>query len=94
MFHFLGFLFIIIIAVLLIGLSIIGSVVQSIFKLGRPRSGTRQYAGGYSYNNQQQSHTASQEGAIHPEEGELHPKRKKLFAEDEGEYVEFEEVKE
>lgn len=95
MFHFLGFLFIIIIAVLLIGLSIIGSVVQSIFKLGRPRSGTRQYAGGYSYNNQQQSRTSSQEEEItSPEEGEIRPKRKKLFSKDEGEYVDFEEIKE
>ena len=34
MFHFLGFLFIIIIAILLIGLSIIGTVIRSIFGLG------------------------------------------------------------
>lgn len=96
MLHFLGFLFIIIIAILLIGLSIIGSVIQGIFRIGRPRtnSGSYQNAGGYSYNNQQQSRTSSQEGTIHPEEGELRPKRKKLFAEDEGEYVEFEEIKE
>lgn len=97
MFHFLGFLFIIIIAVLLIGLSIIGSVIQSIFKLGRPRanSGTHQYTGGYSYNNQQQSRTSSQEEEItNPEEGEIRPKRKKLFSKDEGEYVDFEEIKE
>ena len=34
MFHFLGFLFIIIIAILLIGLSIIGTVIRSVFGLG------------------------------------------------------------
>ena len=38
MFHFLGFLFIIIIAILLIGLSIIGTVIRSIFGLGSRRS--------------------------------------------------------
>ena len=34
MFHILGFLFIIIIAILLIGLSIIGTVIRNIFGLG------------------------------------------------------------
>ena len=38
MFHFLGFLFIIIIAILLIGLSIIGTVIRSVFGLGGRRS--------------------------------------------------------
>lgn len=36
MFHILGFLFIIIIAILLIGLSIIGTVIRNIFGLGAP----------------------------------------------------------
>lgn len=35
MLHFLGFLFILIIAILIIGLSIIGSIVRGIFGLGR-----------------------------------------------------------
>ena len=38
MFHILGFLFIIIIAILLIGLSIIGSVIRTIFGLGGRRT--------------------------------------------------------
>ena len=58
MFHILGFLFIIIIAILLIGLSIIGTVIRNIFGLGG------------------------------------RPRHKKLFSKDEGEYVDFEEIKE
>ena len=38
MFHILGFLFIIIIAILLIGLSIIGTVIRNIFGLGGRRT--------------------------------------------------------
>lgn len=77
MFHILGFLFIIILAVLIIGLSIIGSVVRGIFRLG---NGVRRST--------PNNHTAQSE------EPEIRPKRKKIFTEDEGEYVEFEEVKE
>jgi mannose/fructose/N-acetylgalactosamine-specific phosphotransferase system component IIC len=90
MFHILGFLFIIIIAILLIGLSIIGTVVRSIFGLGGRR--TSSSSGGYAYNkNEQTSHSSSNEAE--PEEGELRPRHKKLFSKDEGEYVDFEEVK-
>lgn len=80
MFHILGFLFIIILAVLIIGLSIIGSVVRGIFRLG---NGARRTSDSTT-----NSHT------VQPEEPEIRPKRKKIFAEDEGEYVEFEEIKE
>lgn len=80
MFHILGFLFIIILAVLIIGLSIIGSVVRSIFRLGNVARRTPDNSTG--------NDTAQ------PEEPEIRPKRKKIFTEDEGEYVEFEEVKE
>lgn len=97
MFHILGFLFIIIIAILIIGLSIIGTVVRNIFGLGRHRTSSASYQnpGGYSYNNAQQpSGSSSQQNeATEPEEGEIHLKRKKLFAKDEGEYVEFEEIR-
>lgn len=87
MFHILGFLFIIIIAVLIIGLSIISSVIRSIFRLGR---GNKQ--------RQTQSHPNSSYGSYGSkdttkvENGNFHPKRKKVFSEDEGEYVDFEEV--
>ncbi|WP_273162255.1 DUF4834 family protein [Bacteroides fluxus] len=98
MFHLLGFLFILIIAILIIGLGIIGTVVRSIFGLGRRRTSSASYQnpGGYSYNNPQQPSGSSTQTdkATEPEEGEIHLKRKKLFSKDEGEYVEFEEIKE
>lgn len=99
MFHILGFLFIIIIAILLIGLSIIGTVVRSLFGLGKHRtsshSGTWQgngnyQTGGYS---QKENRRASEE-EVQPEEGEINYHRKKIFSKDEGEYVDFEEIKE
>ena len=63
MFHFLGFLFIILIAILFIGLSIIGTVIRSVFGLGGRRSsntyrnenGNYQSGKGYSFNDKQQS---------------------------------------
>ena len=92
MFHILGFLFIIIIAILLIGLSIIGTVIRNIFGLGGRRTssnsgpyqkGNGNYQpGGYSYNDNRQSSE------------EARPRHKKLFSKDEGEYVDFEEIKE
>lgn len=100
MFHILGFLFIIIIAILLIGLSIIGTVIRNIFGWGRHRSSSNSgpyqkvngnyRSGSYSYNGNGQS----SEEEIQAEEGEIRPRHKKLFSKDEGEYVDFEEIKE
>lgn len=45
--------------------------------------------GGYSYNDNRQSSEEAQ-----TEEGEIRPRHKKLFSKDEGEYVDFEEIKE
>ena len=103
MFHFLGFLFIIIIAILLIGLSIIGTVIRSIFGLGSRRSsntyrndnGNYQSGRGYSFNGRQQSGSSSNEEPItRIKEETAHGRHKKLFSQDEGEYVDFEEIKE
>ena len=68
MFHFLGFLFIIIIAILLIGLSIIGT--------------------------QQSGSSSNEEPKTRIKEETAHGRHKKLFSQDEGEYVDFEEIKE
>lgn len=101
MFSFFGFLFIIIIAILLIGLSIVGTVIRTIFGLGGRRStdtnangrGNYQSGRGYSFNDNQQPDTSHNEETTY-EERAPHPKRKKLFSKDEGEYVDFEEIKE
>lgn len=87
MFHLLGLLFIFIIAILILGLSIVATIVRNILGLGRHRSAASQP--------RQQSRTARPtDDTMTPEEGELHPRRKKLFDKDEGEYVDFEEIKE
>ena len=97
MFHILGFLFIIIVVILVIGLSIIGTVLRSIFGLGKRRtsSGSYQNGGGYSFSDNQQQNSSSQanEEATSSEDV-IHRKHKKLFTKDEGEYVDFEEIKE
>lgn len=99
MFHFLGFLFIILIAILFIGLSIIGTVIRGVFGLGRRRSsntyqnGNGNYQSGreYSSNERQQSGHTSHEAPRASRET-AHAKHKKLFSKDEGEYVDFEEI--
>lgn len=103
MFHILGFLFIIIVVILVIGLSIIGTVLRSIFGLGKRRTssgtyqnggGSYQSSGGYSFSgNQQQNSSQANEEATSSEDV-IHRKHKKLFTKDEGEYVDFEEIKE
>ena len=89
MFHFLGFLFIIIIAILLIGLSIIGTVIRSIFGLGSRRSsntyrndnGNYQSGRGYSFNGRQQSGSSSnEEPKTRIKEETAHGRHKKLFS--------------
>lgn len=98
MFHILGFLFIIIVVILVIGLSIIGTVLRTIFGLGgkrRSSSGSYQSGQGYSYSGSQQQSSSSQtEEASSAAEDEVQRKHKKLFSKDEGEYVDFEEIKE
>ncbi|MBR6433790.1 DUF4834 family protein [Bacteroides sp. KG68] len=91
MLHLLGFLFIIIIAVVVIGLSIIGSVVRSILRWGRPRSSSA--SGTHSGHGDRQADDARQ-AEIQPEKEDSRPGHKKFFSKDEGEYVDFEEIEE
>ncbi len=102
MLHFLVFLFIIVIAIVLIGLSIIGSVIRSILGLGGRRSssdgtyqnkGKNYHAGSHSGYGNRQANDARQEEA-QSEEEDSRPRHKKLFSKDEGEYVDFEEIEE
>ena len=89
MFHFLGFLFIIIIAILLIGLSIIGTVIRSVFGLGGRRSSST-----YRNDRQQSGPSPNEEPDARTKEAPTYNRHKKLFSQDEGEYVDFEEIKE
>ena len=88
MFHFLGFLFIIIIAILLIG-------SRRSSNTYRNDNGNYQSGRGYSFNGRQQSGSSSnEEPKTRIKEETAHGRHKKLFSQDEGEYVDFEEIKE
>lgn len=94
MLHFLGFIFFIIIAILIIGLGIIGTLIRSIFGLGKRRAPSDPYqnAKGYSYQNPNSS--SAREEASPLEDRDNYVKIKKIFSKEEGEYIDFEEIKE
>ena len=87
MFHILGFLFIIVIAVIIIGLALVGSVLRAVFGLGK-RNGPNNNSGSRRYYHQTQ---ANDKEEIITGTGAKH---KKLFDDNEGEYVDYEEIKE
>lgn len=81
-----GFIFVIFIIILLIGFSLIGGILKFLFGLGRRRNTDNQYQGpfnGRTYGNN------SRKEPFHSKK----KSRKKVFDEDEGEYVDFEEIK-
>lgn len=89
MFKLLGILFFGFIALLLLGIALLGRILGGIFGI-KPRSFHRQDA-----NTRQQSASGSAQAATAGNgTSRRSTKREKLFAEDEGEYVDYEEVKE
>ncbi|MBQ8672907.1 MAG: DUF4834 family protein [Bacteroides sp.] len=80
MLHLLGFLFILIMVLLLIGAGIIGTVVRALF--GKRDASARTYSDGPTMQDRPAGTGTTVTG------------RKKIFDKDEGEYVEFEEIKE
>lgn len=92
MFHILGFIFFIILVVLLIGLFILYRVIGMIFGFKRRMQ-----------RNSSSQRTTSSSGSSQPQEesfdaysNEGNPsgrRRKKIFDKEEGEYVDFEEIK-
>ncbi|NDV58910.1 DUF4834 family protein [Bacteroides sp. 519] len=84
MFSFLGFIFIIILVVLLFGISIIGTVVRSLFGFGR-----RTNPGQQSRNNNTRTNTQQKKESFTDFQNK---DRKKVFGKDDGEYVDFEEL--
>lgn len=92
MFHILGILFLIVLVVLLIGLAILSRIIGMVFGFKRrmQRNGSAQQTAYSSNSNNSQEDTSnaySREGnsAVRP--------RKKIFDKEEGEYVDFEEIK-
>lgn len=102
MLHFLGFLFIIVIAVLFIGLSIVGMILKGVFGIGRRSSASAQTNNGrpfgHVFNDTDKDgfrddatrYRNDSDGSVRITRPE---RKKKVFAKDEGDYVDFEEVK-
>lgn len=95
--HILLFIFILIIAILVFGLSILGFLLRAIFGIGRGSSSQSRKTGSGRTN--QQSYNQSTQNSNDDEEeifSENRPRsrHKKIFTKDDGEYVDFEEIKE
>lgn len=84
-FGFLGFIFILIVFIVFIVLAFLGNIVRSIFGLGK-RAPKHFYGEKTSSTQTDHSYTSTQ-GTSSSSNG-----KKKIFSDDEGEYVEFEEV--
>jgi mannose/fructose/N-acetylgalactosamine-specific phosphotransferase system component IIC len=91
MFHLFGFIFIILISVLVIGLSIVGNILRLLFGFGRKSSANTTKAGPGSAYRYQSTEKREQENMRAQSDADA--KHKKIFGEDEGEYIDYEEVK-
>lgn len=95
------FILIFIIAIIILGISIVGFLLRAIFGIGRRSSSSsrpnqtasRRTATGQQGYGQGTQHTTDQEEDIYSDQasGSRH---KKIFTQDDGEYVDFEEIKE
>ncbi len=85
MFGFLGFILLFIFIIIIVALALVGNIVRFIFGLGRrtPKQYNHRQTSTNDYTSQQQT----------TDTGSSTTGKKKIFGEDEGEYVEFEEVK-
>ena len=91
MFKILGILFFGLIALLILGVAILGRVLGGIFGMNsRTFHGHAQSREGA---NRPRSSSANQQETATADSATSRAKREKLFDKDEGEYVEFEEVK-
>ena len=95
MFHILGFLFFIILVVLVIGLLILSKVVSLVFGFKRRMQGKNSgQRTTYSSQNSQSNPRQEETTDSYSTQGDVPVRqRKKIFDKDEGEYVEFEEIK-
>ena len=89
--HILLFILLFIITIIVFGLSVVGLILKAIFGIGHRFSSSsrpRQNESGRSADQQSYS-----QGTHRPMDHE-EEKHKKIFTQDEGEYVDFEEIKE
>lgn len=95
MFHILGFLFFIILVVLVIGLLILSKIISMVFRFKRRMQGKNpNQRTAYSSQGPQSGNRQDETfDAYSSQENTSARPRKKIFDKDEGEYVEFEEIK-
>ena len=95
MFHILGFLFFFILIILVIGLALISKVIRTILGIGRRMTtGNASSSTNTSSRNSQYNSSSSSESNSQRQSNETTSGRKKIFGSYEGEYIDFEEVKE
>ena len=87
MLHLLGIIVFIFLFVLIIGAVILLRVVKGFFSLGKKMTGQ-------DFSRERRSQTAGTADYSNAAQKQTTPKKKKVFDDDEGEYVDFEEIKE
>ncbi len=97
MFHLLAFLFFFVLIILFAGLSIVGSILRALFGIGRRRTATGNYQRNGQYQSMNQNtdgyNTSSSKDDQSANSNNQQGKHKKIFSQEEGEYVDFEEIK-
>ncbi len=88
--HILGFLLILFLAIFVMALAFIGNILRSIFGIGRRKRTSNQTYGQTRHTSQNQANGNKQEKT---EADNNNKKHGKVFSDDEGEYVDFEEIK-
>lgn len=100
--HILLFILILIVAIIVFGLSILGFLLRTIFGIGRNSSSTRPEQRGsddttgqsrQDYNRQPHNSNDDEEEILSEDISGRRRNKKKIFTKDEGEYVDFEEIK-
>lgn len=86
MFGFLGFLLILFLLIIFIGFSILGSILRMLFGFGRRNNPYKQQPQTDEAREYTKTYSSSQTRTSSPKN------RRKIFSDDEGEYVDFEEV--
>lgn len=99
--HIILFILLLIIAIVVFGLSILGFVLKTIFGIGRNSSrtersdNTRQQSSDSRYNQGSGGYRSNDsEEEVFSENSRARNRHKKIFTQEDGEYVDFEEVKE
>ena len=87
-FGFLGFILILVFVIIFIVLAFLGNIIRSIFGFGRRTPKHFYGENTTSSSDNQDNYSSTQSTTTSSANG-----KKKIFADDEGEYVEFEEVK-